>query len=463
MSKEEGVNDLWHATDPEKYLSDLAAKGEPAPAPCGCGKGLIPLPAHGSARRWRAEWRDADGKQRYKKILAKSNGVDPGGKTYAKAYARAQRAAVAEGRDPFAHKRTRKAGAPAVAEYVETFLQRHEGRAGTVETHESRLRCHVVPALGSVPVDEVTTGACRDFLKSLQGRMKETTRSGVKKSLSALMAAAVEDGHLPGNPVTGIKISVEKDKRGRKAEVRLTWAHVVALAESIDPRYELLVWIGALQGLRAMEATGVRRCDIHPEDGLHEVRWQRRRGQEAPLKTAASNAEISLGPFLADKYRTHLERWRAPLPAAVLRKRERRGLPPIPAEYEELVTVTRYWTPVRQNALARAFTEAKTKARASGTDVPERATFRDLRHFADTVLMAAGVDPRSVQHRMRHGRLAETLDTYGYHLPVIDWENAPASFSELFGLEEPASLPAPARVPRAQRSPAASSGAGGSA
>ncbi|MGW4075694.1 hypothetical protein ACWELB_19655 [Streptomyces asiaticus] len=64
--------------------------------------------------------------------------------------------------------------------------------------------------------------------------------------------------------------------------------------------------------------------------------------------------------------------------------------------------------------------------------VPKEATFRDLRHFADAVLVASGLEPRKVQARMRHARLAETLDTYGYLLWEVDWENAPASFEELY-------------------------------
>lgn len=85
-----------------------------------------------------------------------------------------------------------------------------------------------------------------------------------------------------------------------------------------------------------------------------------------------------------------------------------------------------------------------------GVLVPQSATFRDLRDFMDAVLIASGVPPRSVQVRMRHGTLAETLDTYGFALEV-DWENAPAPFEELFGIPVPSGLPEAALVPRAER------------
>ncbi|MFJ5611933.1 hypothetical protein ACIQCJ_21380 [Streptomyces sp. NPDC093221] len=226
---------------------------------------------------------------------------------------------------------------------------------------------------------------------------------------------------------------------------------MVALADDIDPHYRLLIWFGALQALRSMEAAGVRRTDMESVPGRQLVEEQRQRGRAAPLKTDASKAPLAVGSFLLAEYKAHLARWRAPLPPTALRKRERRGLPPIPEEYADLVTVTRYWTPVREGALCRAFDLAKAKARARGIKVPQGTTFRDLRHFADAVLVASGVEPRKVQARMRHARLAETLDTYGYLVWEVDWDHAPASFAELYGIPAPPGLSVAALVACAER------------
>ncbi|MFC7302772.1 hypothetical protein ACFQVC_00900 [Streptomyces monticola] len=201
----------------------------------------------------------------------------------------------------------------------------------------------------------------------------------------------------------------------------------------------------------SMEAVGVRREDMEAAPGWQTVEEQRQRGKAVPLKTDASNASLAVGSFLFHKYREHMARRRAPLSAAVLRKRERRGLPPLSREYDHLVTVTKYRTPVRQNALGHAFDVAKDRARARGIDVPEEATFRSLRHFADAVLIASGLEPRKVQARMRHAHLTQTLDTYGYLMWEVDWQNAPASFEELYGIPAPPGLPEAALLPMAQR------------
>ncbi|WP_052229870.1 tyrosine-type recombinase/integrase [Streptomyces sp. CT34] len=169
------------------------------------------------------------------------------------------------------------------------------------------------------------------------------------------------------------------------------------------------------------------------------------------MKTDASRAPLAVGFFLSDEYRSHMARRRAPLPSAELSKRERRGLRPIPEEHSDLVTVTRIWAPIREFTVCREFDLAKERARKKGIAVPHNATFRDLRHFADAVLVASGLEPRKVQARMRHARLAETPDTYGHLVWEVDWENAPASFEELYGIPAPAGLPQAALVPYVER------------
>ncbi|GGX17591.1 hypothetical protein GCM10010341_43850 [Streptomyces noursei] len=62
--------------------------------------------------------------------------------------------------------------------------------------------------------------------------------------------------------------------------------------------------------------------------------------------------------------------------------RERRGLPPIPEECSDVVTVTRFWTPVRESTVCREFDLAKEGARArgdqgaAGRDIPGPAALR---------------------------------------------------------------------------------------
>ena len=66
-----------------------------------------------------------------------------------------------------------------------------------------------------------------------------------------------------------------------------------------------------------------------------------------------------------------------------------------------------------------------------------------------TCTVVGRLPPRS--RMVRHGHLSETLDTYGYLVWEVDWENGPASFVELYGLTAPNGLPEAALVPAAER------------
>lgn len=432
MTTEE-VYDRWHKIRPKKGEKE-----------CPEHPGLVPSRDHGCAMRWQARWRDKNGEQR-------SRNFPKNRKTAAVAFQRKQRAAVDEGRDPLPSRRRRSnGGVPTIAEYVERFLTEHEARSGTLETYGYRLRGHVVPALGDRPIIEPRRAEYKQFFTDLKKNGIDTNhRSQIKKALSAMLSVALDDpafGHLmPGNQVIGIKIPQE-----RRVKARMTWEHVTAIAEEITQDFEILVWYGSLQGLRAMEATGVRQDDMKLRLKKMEVEEQRQDGKAAPLKTKHSYSVLPIGSFLIERYDVHMIRRTAPPSEDVLRHRRQRGWRPRPEEYDVLVTLGRYGTPVREVALCRAFNLAKKSARAKGIKVPESATFRDLRDFMDAVLIASGVPPRSVQIRMRHGTLAETLDTYGFAFEV-DWENAPASFEELFGIPAPLGLPEAALVPRAER------------
>jgi integrase len=66
----------------------------------------------------------------------------------------------------------------------------------------------------------------------------------------------------------------------------------------------------------------------------------------------------------------------------------------------------------------------------------------DLRHFAGTQLIAAGVDVKTVQARLGHSRPSTTLDVYTHALSQND-ANAAAIIGSLVAARQRATLPAP--------------------
>lgn len=50
--------------------------------------------------------------------------------------------------------------------------------------------------------------------------------------------------------------------------------------------------------------------------------------------------------------------------------------------------------------------------------------FHDLRHTAATLLLAQGVDPRTIMETLGHSQISLTLNTYSHVLPALQGEAA---------------------------------------
>jgi integrase len=58
--------------------------------------------------------------------------------------------------------------------------------------------------------------------------------------------------------------------------------------------------------------------------------------------------------------------------------------------------------------------------RESISGLPEGFRFHDLRHYFASLLIAAGLDVKVVQARLRHASAMTTLNTYGHRWPDKD-------------------------------------------
>jgi integrase len=59
----------------------------------------------------------------------------------------------------------------------------------------------------------------------------------------------------------------------------------------------------------------------------------------------------------------------------------------------------------------------------AGADLPA-VRFHDLRHTAATLLLAQGVDPRTIMETLGHSQISLTLNTYSHVLPALQADAA---------------------------------------
>jgi integrase len=67
-----------------------------------------------------------------------------------------------------------------------------------------------------------------------------------------------------------------------------------------------------------------------------------------------------------------------------------------------------------------AIERAVRDARATVPGLPPRFRFHDLRHYFASLLIADGLDVKTVQARLRHASAKTTLDVYGHMWPDKD-------------------------------------------
>lgn len=128
------------------------------------------------------------------------------------------------------------------AEWVKT---RHDLRAATRATLETRLRKQVLPTFGTTSLIRITNTAVRRWVDMLDVDLSAAT---VRKAVFALrqcLEAAVADNRLILNPAASVPLPPERSKAPRF----LSQAEVEQLVNEMPHQYEALVLVGAYAGL----------------------------------------------------------------------------------------------------------------------------------------------------------------------------------------------------------------------
>ncbi|GIH17057.1 tyrosine-type recombinase/integrase [Rugosimonospora africana] len=358
------VYDRWH-------------KSRPKPDEPHCREhDKVPTRDHGIGKRWQVRYRDAAGVQK-KENFAKKPTASDRSKVVGADLVRGVHLDV-------------KAGRISVRQYaMERWLptQVHL-RPNSAELYRSHLVTHILPLVGGRQVGALRKPDMKNVVAALSAKLAPTTVATVFAVLRAMMQAAVDDGLTPGNPCSRVPLPAVEPR----VLVPLTAGQVSALAASITPRYEVMVWLAAGAGLREGEVAGLLVDRIQFLQRRVMVEEQAQGGKLVPLKTKASKAPVPVDDFILSKVTAHLKQW--------------------PKNSTGLVVTNRSGKMVRRGTFTWCWHEA-----VKGAGLPKGTRFHDLRHFYASTLIAAGLYPKVVQARLRHATLAETMDTYGHLFP----------------------------------------------
>lgn len=387
------VDDLWHLSRPKD-----------GDKPCGEHGKLVASDRHGRGKRWRVRYIDPDGKPKTEAFEKQAD---------ATAFDLSVRSSVNRGDyvDP-------DAGTVTLRAYAERWLTGRAVAPSTREGMKIRFRNHIYPTLGDKKLREIATEptAIREWHKKLIAKgLSRGYVETIYKNLSSVLTAALEDKRIVSNPC---RLKSVKPPRPEKRKV-IPWeqSRVLAVRDGLPPRYQATLDSGAGAGMRQGEVLGLAvddvdwlRFNIHV---CRQVAQVHGRLVFAPPKFGKER-DVPLSDDLAQSWAAHLQQW--PARAITLPWIEPDGKP---------VTARLIFTSREGKAVNRNYFNAhlwKPALAAAGV-IPEPEPgerydpsrdqgFHQLRHYWASVLLAEGVDIRTLAEYLGHDDPGFTLRTY---------------------------------------------------
>lgn len=286
-------------------------------------------------------------------------------------------------------------------------------RAYTYRAYRSSCTNHIVPKLGATGVHALTQAQVRTWLAELD---REGVGGRARQFAHTVLTRVLGNGVRWGYANSNVAALVPTPRHERRQMRVWTPAQLEeCLAAAQGTQMQVVVMLAALAGLRQGEILGLHWSDIDFDKAtLMIVRQQVRTHEglaEGPPKTRAGIRRVDLPARVIDALRQH---------------RARCGQ----ARPEHPVITTAAGTPVPGTTLHRWWA---TLARSLDG---QRITFHELRHTQATMLIAGGVDARSVQERLGHSDVSVTLREYAHVTPSMQL-HAVQTLDKLFGAGEP--------------------------
>lgn len=265
--------------------------------------------------------------------------------------------------------------------------------------YESRMRNHITPHLGAIPVEALTKAQLADWMQMLTVDKGLATRtvSELRAFLSAALSTGVEHGWRQTNPLRGMR--VPRNNAHLKVQPRFfTRGEFDALVAAAPPHYRTLLLVLASTGLRWGEATGLDVQHVHltgpgPYVQVRQALHANPDGTTfiGPVKTAAAVRDVTLS-----------------VPAANALHLLLLGKGPGEAVFTGPRGVGRLYHGQFHN---RVWTPSLAKAGVG------KARIHDLRHTHASWLIQENVHLTTIQRRLGHETIKTTSDLYGHLSP----------------------------------------------
>ncbi|OON81908.1 site-specific integrase [Streptomyces tsukubensis] len=314
-------------------------------------------------------------------------------------------------------------GSITVADYVTRYWKAGvRGAPGTVKRVDERVRLHVLPHLGTVPLRDVSAAVLRSYIATLEGECAPRYARQILTSLSNIFETAIDDRRLVRNPMRA------KSVRWPKApeDQREAWPLEIAqrVRDKINPRYRIAVVVALGCGLRQGEVFGLSPEDVDFQRGIIRVRRQVQllngrlyftlpKGGKTRIVDMPRSVAAELAAYFLQNPAVEVELpWGGPEP-----EREKRTFP--------LVLSTTYGNAIRANifndevwkpALAKIGV-IPMREKGKRWKASRRDGFHVLRHTYASIILEAGESVVTLARWLGHSSPTITLDHYAHFMP----------------------------------------------
>jgi integrase len=295
-------------------------------------------------------------------------------------------------------------------ELIEQWLElrRESLSVTTYEGYLGKVRYRIMPALGDLSVRKLTVRDIDTFYLAMS-RKQGLAPSTVKQLHNVLVGSldqAVKWGWRRDNPARLATLP-----RAQRAEVRPpSPVDVLAAIAAADLEFATFVRVSASVGGRRGEVSALRWPNVDLDAGQLMISKALVESADHTIIEKDTKTHQNRRVALDDGTVAALRSWRA----AVERRASIAGVTLQPEAYvfSAAADGSQPWRPFHWTAAWRRLREK--------TGIDPRIRLHDLRHFAATFLLDAGVPVKTVSNRLGHARPATTLNVYAQFVPASD-------------------------------------------
>ena len=269
----------------------------------------------------------------------------------------------------------------------------------------------ILPALGHYKLTGLKKESIREFYEQMRSEpnlrngkpLSEKSVEGIHDTLCSILSDAVEEGYLTHNPAWRV-YKPKGQRQERPVADEETVQRLITALEGQSLKYETYFKLVLATGMRRGEACGLRWSDVNwRKKSIHIQRNVVKLSHEPIIvkdpKTSAGDRVVYLSAGMvkllkAWKKECEWERWQAA--GETLNEddylfRQPNGDPMVPTTF-----TFRFKKILRQNGL------------------PENLNIHSLRHTNASLMIAQGVDVRTVAGLLGHSQPSTTLDIYAH-------------------------------------------------